>query len=218
MKKQTCDILIYGAGGLGKEVACTINRINTKAPTWNLIGFIDDAIPVGTPISHYGEILGGIEFINGYPCKIAVVIAVGNGNISKKIVSQIYNPNIEFPNLIYPDFWVEDKNSFSIGKGNIIQGSCIATCDVTIGDFNILNGSVVIGHDVKIGNHNIIMPATRISGEVEIGNFNLLGVSSIILQQIKIKNNTKIAAGAVLMTNPKENCTYIGNPAKKFNF
>lgn len=212
------DIIIYGGGGLGKEVACTIKRINDKVPTWNLIGFVDDSIAIGTHISHFGEVLGNIEYLNSYTHKINVVIAIGNGNISKKIVSQIFNPNIEFPNLVYPNFWVEDYNTFTIGKGNIIQGGCAVTCDVSIGDFNILNGSVVIGHDVTIGNYNTIMPATRISGEVNIGDCNVFGVSSIILQRLKIKNNTTIGAGAVLMTNPKENSIYIGNPAKKFKF
>lgn len=212
------DLIIYGGGGLGKEVACTIKRINDKVPTWNLIGFVDDTIAVGTPISHYGKVLGDYEYLNAYSHKINVVIAIGNGNISKKIVSKLTNHNIEYPNLIYPDFWVEDKETFIIGQGNIIQGSCVVTCDVTIGDFNILNGSIVIGHDVTIGNYNTIMPATRISGEVNIGDCNVFGVSSIILQRLKIKNNTTIGAGAVLMTNPKENSIYIGNPAKKFKF
>ena len=36
------NIAIYGAGGFGREVACLLNIINEKEPTWNLVGFFDD--------------------------------------------------------------------------------------------------------------------------------------------------------------------------------
>lgn len=71
-----------------------------------------------------------------------------------------------------------------------------------------------MGHDAKIGNYNVLMPDIGVSGEVVIEESNLIGVSSIILQQIKIGNGVHLGAGAVLMTKPKDNCTYLGNPAK----
>lgn len=101
-----------------------------------------------------------------------------------------------------------------MGRGNIIQGGCTVSCDVEIGDFNVFNGSVVLGHDVKMGDCNVLMPAVRISGEVVMGDCNFFGVGSIVLQQLKIKNDTKLAAGSVLMTRPKEENLYIGVPAK----
>lgn len=60
------------------------------------------------------------------------------------------------------------------------------------------------------------MPAVRVSGEVKVGDGNFFGVGSIILQQITIKNKTRLAAGSVLMTKPKEGELYIGVPAKFF--
>ena len=38
------DIVIYGAGGFGREIACLLNLINEKTPEWNIIGFLDDKI------------------------------------------------------------------------------------------------------------------------------------------------------------------------------
>lgn len=34
------DIAIYGAGGLGREIACVLKKINMVTPTWNLLGFL----------------------------------------------------------------------------------------------------------------------------------------------------------------------------------
>ena len=42
------DIAIYGAGGLGREIACVLKKINMVTPTWNLLGFFDDGLEVGT--------------------------------------------------------------------------------------------------------------------------------------------------------------------------
>ena len=213
------DIAIYGAGGFGREVACLLNVINKETPTWNLIGFFDDDERLkGRMISHYGPCLGGIGDLNAYDKPLNLTIPIGNPNVVRQIVSEITNPNITFPNLIHPSFKVADENAFEIGKGNIIQGDCSASCDVSFGDFNVLNGSVVFGHDAKVGNFNTFMPATRISGEVHIGDENFFGVGSIVLQQLKIGNNVRLGAGSVMMTKPKDGNLYIGNPAAKFRF
>lgn len=208
------DIAIYGAGGFGKEVACLIHWINEVKPQWNLIGFFDDGVELGTQISHYGKVLGGMDTLNSWNEPLSVVFAIGSNNVFRKLLALINNTNIQFPNIIAPNLIVKDTETFKIGKGNIIQGGCIVSCDVMIGDFNVFNGAVVLGHDVTIGDCNILMPAVRISGEVVIGNYNFFGVGSIVLQQLEIKNDTKLAAGSVLMTKPKEGHLYLGVPAK----
>ena len=82
----------------------------------------------------------------------------------------------------------------------------------------MFNGNNVVGHDDMIGDFNVLMPSVHLSGAVTVGDCNLLGVGSIVLQQIRIGNNITLGAGSVLMTKPKDGCTYIGVPAKKFDF
>ena len=213
------DIAIYGAGGYGKEVACLINRINdSKDERWNLVGFFDDGLKKGLAISHFGHVLGGMNELNCYDKKLAIVLAMGNPKYLKSIRNRIINDNIYFPNIIAPDFVIVDDETFSIGEGNVVGWGCSVSCDVSIGSYNILNADDVLGHDVKMGSFNVVMPDIRISGEVTIGECNLFGVGSIILQQIIIGNNVRLGAGAVLMTKPKDDNVYIGNPAKIFKF
>lgn len=213
------DIAIYGAGGFGREVACLIKRINEKTPTWNLIGFFDDNPDLkGKMISHYAPCLGGIDVLNAYAKELCVTVPIGNPATVRIIVGKIHNPLIEYPNLIHPNFLTADAEAFTVGCGNIIQGDCSASCDVSFGDFNVLNGSVAFGHDAKVGNFNTFMPGTRISGEVSIGDENFFGVGSIVLQQLKIGNRFRLGAGSVLMTKPKDDALYIGNPATRFKF
>lgn len=212
-------IAVYGAGGLGREVAGGIQRINSaNKENWEFIGFYDDNLEVGAQVSHYGSVLGGMNELNAVDEPLALAIAVGSPQIRKQIRERITNPNIYFPNLVAPSFKVLDPQTFKMGQGNIIQDSCSATCDVTVGDFNVFNGANVLGHDVVIGDFNVLMPSVHLSGAVEVGNCNLLGVDSVVLQMVKIGNNVTLGAGSVLMVKPKDGNTYIGVPAKRFDF
>ena len=218
-KNNTKRIAVYGAGGLGREVAGGINRINkANGDQWEFVGFFDDNIPAGTQVSHFGKVIGGMDDLNKLDEPMALAIAVGQPRTRKLIRESITNPNITFPNLIAPSFRILDPQTFSIGEGNIIQDNCSVTCDVKIGSFNVFNGSNVMGHDVEIGNYNVMMPGVHLSGAVQVKDCNMLGVDSVVLQRVKIGNNITLGAGSVLMTKPKDNCTYIGVPAKKFDF
>ena len=218
-KTHIKKIAIYGAGGLGREVAGGIYRINNAChEQWEVLGYYDDGKTKGTEVSHYGIVLGGMEELNAVTEPLALAIAVGDPVSRKLIRERITNPNIYFPNLIAPSFRVLDDKTFEIGEGNIIQDGCSATCDVIVGSFNVLNGSNVLGHDVNVGDYNVLMPGVRLSGSVSMGNCNLMGVDSVVLQKVMIGDHITLGAGSVLMTKPKNGMTYIGVPAKKFDF
>ena len=96
------DIAIYGAGGFGREVACLLRRINEQAPQWNLIGFFDDDITLIGTQNEYGEVLGGIEELNGWNKELSIVITIGSPHVISLIVEKITNNKILFPNIIDP--------------------------------------------------------------------------------------------------------------------
>lgn len=208
-------IAIYGAGGFGKEVACILNLINQKQPTWELLGFFDDGKEKGLQVSYFGPVLGNLSDLNNWPEPLSIAFAVGSPAILQKLVNGIANPNITFPNIIHPEAFLADIASFQIGQGNVIVRGCSFSCDVSIGNFNQFNSLSALAHDVKVGDFNVFMPLTRISGETTIGNQNFFGIGSVILQCIKIGNNTRIGAGSYLMRNTKDGQLYFGNPARK---
>ncbi len=210
------DIAIYGAGGFGREIACLISRINEREPnTWNIIGFFDDNPDWKGSKNEYGLVLGDINVLNEWKRPLSLIIAIGNPQLLKKIVHNIQNTNISFPNLIDPNVEFMDKERVYFGKGNVICMRSTISTNVTFGDFNLLNVAVGVGHDSNIGNYNAIMPNVNISGGVTIGDGNFLGVKSTVLQYLKIGNNVMIGANSLLMRNAKSDCLYFGNPAEK---
>jgi sugar O-acyltransferase (sialic acid O-acetyltransferase NeuD family) len=208
-------IAIYGAGGFGKEVACILNLINEKNPTWEIVGFFDDGKEKGLQISHFGNVLGNLHDLNTWPEPLSIAFAVGSPAILQKLVIGITNTNISYPNIIHPEAFIADKETLKIGHGNVIVRGCSFSCDVNIGNFNQFNSISALAHDVIVGDFNVFMPLTRISGETTIGNQNFFGIGSVVLQCIKIGNNTRIGAGSYIMRNTKDGFLYFGNPARK---
>ena len=210
------NIAIYGFGGFGHEVACLIQHINNVSPTWNVIGYIDDGVEVGTECK-YGKVLGNIDTLNAWDKPISVVIAIGNVTYLEKVSSSITNPNVDFPNIVAPNCFFFDKESVVMGRGNIITFGCRMSCNIHMGDFNILNGCVSFGHDVVLGNYNVMFPETRISGQVTIGNKNFFGARCFSAQTIKIGNENRFGAGTFILRKIKDGGLYMGNPAKKIS-
>jgi len=208
------DLVIYGAGGFGREIASLVKVMNSAEPVWNFLGFIDDGVEAGTR-NRYGEVLGGGEYLNARTTPLDVVIAIATPRHRVSIVNRITNPLIGWPNLIAPDVKIFDRESLKIGQGNILFYSCRVSCDVTIGDFNLMNSIVSFGHDVKVGSYNVFMPNARISGESVVGDRNFFAVNSLMLQGLKVGCNTRIGAASVIMRNTKDDFLYFGNPAHR---
>jgi len=213
-QKQMKRIAVYGAGGLGREVACLINKINRANPTWDFLGFYDDGFERGHE-TDMGKILGNMDDLNSVAESLSIIIAIGNQSVLKSITQKIINPAIDFPNLIDPDTEFLNQDLVRIGKGNIVCQRCLISLNVTIGDFNIINNNTTIAHDVSIGDFNVFMPSVRISGNVTIGNGNLFGVQGTVLQGIKIGNDVQLGSMSLLTRKASDGNHYFGVPARK---
>lgn len=211
------NIIIYGAGGFGREVLVLLNQINKIQPnTWKLIGFIDDdAAKKGISVNGY-PVVGGKDYLLDKQESTNVAIALF-GSAKQRVLEQLMrNKELHFPNIIHPDVFIDD--STQLGIGNIICHGCLLTCNIQIGNFNVLNGKVGIGHDVQIGDGNLFGPNSFIAGEVTIGNFNSFAMNSSVIQQRTVGDNNTVNLNSVLIKNIKNDGTYFGVPALKQKF
>jgi sugar O-acyltransferase (sialic acid O-acetyltransferase NeuD family) len=216
MSKQEINLVIYGAGGFGKEIACMLvhQLPSFLEQTYRFIGFVDDGREIGEEIK-YGKILGDVSYINHYPGPLAVVFAIANPLILFRAFEKIERTDIDYPNLISPGVTFYDSPSFKMGRGNILFNGARISCDVNLGDFNLFNGFVALGHDVCVGNFNVFGPSSRISGDVSVGNKNFFGLNSAVLQGCKVGNEIRLGAGSILIKNAMSTGSlYFGNPAR----
>ena len=150
------DIVIIGAGGVGRETAWIIEQINMKKPTWNIIGFVDDNKEIWN-----GE-------INGY--KVL-------GNLS--CLNDLEN-KFEFATIIHPDAYL--NRTIEIGRGSIVYPGVIMTTNISIGNHVIVSPKCGIGHDSVIKDYVSLLWNVNISGFDVIEEGVLIGSGATIIQ------------------------------------
>jgi sugar O-acyltransferase (sialic acid O-acetyltransferase NeuD family) len=205
------NIVIYGAGGFGRETSLLIHQINRHAAKWQVIGFCDDGKTAGEIIDHL-PVLGGMSFLNEAKEQLSVVIAIANPGVRENIKKQLTNPHLEFPTLIHPSVVVSEN--CSIGEGSIICSDVVMTVNVFIGAFSIVNLKCTLGHDSILESFSALMPSVNVSGNVTVGRGVYVGAGAILLQGISIGEYSLVGAGAVVNKSFDSEKRIMGVPAR----
>ena len=208
------DLIIIGAGGVGREAALIVEDINNISKEWNLLGFIDDNKNIkGENINGY-NVLGGLENIINYEKEVYVVCAIANYEIKKSIIEKILrsNPKIKFANLIHPT--VNLNKTVKLGNGCIIYQGNIITANINIGNHVIISPKCGIGHDSVINDYCSLLWNVNISGNVKLEEGVTMGSGSTIIQGKKIEQGSFIGAGAVVIEDIKPFSKAVGIPTR----
>ncbi|RAW01285.1 acetyltransferase [Pseudochryseolinea flava] len=206
MKKS---LIIFGAGGLGREVKTIVDVL----PEWNVSGFCDDHVPVGTTVMG-APILGDTKYLETLKAA-SVVVAIGNPLIKRDIVNKIkQNTNIEFVTIIHPRAVLCDASTIDVGRGTIITAGSILTTSIRVGQHVLINLNATVGHDAVIGDFTSVMPGVNIAGQVEIASAVMIGSGANILNRIRIGDDAVVGSGAVVLENVLPGKTVVGVPAK----
>lgn len=205
------DLVIYGAGGFGRETALLIEQINTHRPQWNVLGYCDDGKTAGEKVGAV-DILGGMERLNDVREELNVVIAIADPGIREQIKNNLSNSFLRFPTLVHPS--VKLNGTCQIGEGSILCAGSIVTVDVTIGAFAIVNLNCTLGHDCILKDFTSLMPAVNVSGSVRIGRSSYIGAGAILLQGITIGDYSLVGAGAVVNKSFDNHKKIMGVPAR----
>ena len=211
------DLIIFGASGFGREVAWAVERLNKVTPTWNLLGFMDDADDIqGTEINGY-KVLGKTADVSNYP-DAYYVVAVGASRTREKIVSNMktVNPSIKFGTVIDPS--AEMSDLVTIGEGTIICAHTIITVNIEIGSHVIINLDCTVGHDAVLQDFVTLYPSVNVSGITNIGHAVELGTGMQIIQGKTVGDYSIVGAGAVVVKDIPAKCTAVGSPAKPIKF
>lgn len=205
------NLIIIGAGGVGREVALIVEQLNYLEPTWNLIGFIDNNIENwGKTINGY-LVMGGMETLNFQDENCYVVIAISSYKIKKLIVEELNN-KLLFATIIHPKVWVHEF--MKIGEGTIIYEGAIITANVEIGKHVIISPKCGIGHDSVIKDYSSLLWNVNVSGADIIEEGVLMGSGSTVIQNKIIGQGSIIGAGAVVVDNIPSESTVVGVPGK----
>ena len=153
------NIIIVGAGGMGRKLFACLSRMNAIEKRWNIKGCIDDNINALDGINTDLKLIGTIK--DWVPDK-----------------NELFAMGISDP-----------KNKYEIAKVLIAKGACFETIispDVILGEYvEVGEGSfanlttAVIGKGVYVGSHAVLLPGLK------VGDGAYIGVGSIAMKDVK---------------------------------
>lgn len=202
-------MLIFGAGGLAKEVINTLDldKFNGQICLYDDVSEnIDSYLAKNYKIARS---LFDVENLNIKKCIIAIGGSKNREIASKKILSL----------GLYEKGYISSRSDIGNINNNIHETALILqnvsiTINVRIGWGGVINKGVSISHDVKIGNYVEISPYSIILGGVLIGDFTQIGAGVTVLPGVIIGKNCIVGAGSVVTKNVPNNSVVVGVPAK----
>ena len=208
--KHGKQIVVYGAGGSGREIAWLIEQINRDSQQWHFMGFIDDYTRGSTVEGH--QILGGSDILERLSPRPAVVCSVGDPATRARIVTRLEEQGFTFATLIHPTVLM--SGFVQVGAGSVICAGCVLTTNVKVGRHCLVNIASRIGHDSVLGDFASLMYGVAIAGDVTIGKGCYLGSNACVVNRISIGEWTVIGAGGVVVNDIPERVVAVGVPAR----
>ena len=204
-------LYILGAGGFGRELLWWVKDINKVAPTWEIVGFLDDDLHALDGVACDYSVVGTIRDWQPKPDE-EFALAFGTPAIKRKIVAMMKAKGAKFATIIHPTAMVSEFAEY--GEGLIMFPNSKLSCNSTAGDF-ITIISTPIGHDTTIGDYSVISANCNVVRNVVIGKDVFLAAGVCIAQDIKVGDGAYLGLGCVVLKDVEPGAKMFGNPARK---
>lgn len=191
------NIVVVGAGDLGKEIVWLIEDINKRQPTYLILGFLDDdKEKAGTEFYGY-KVLGGIEQLRVLSSKmpLSAVVAIQDCSVRKKIVEE-HSEFASWETIIHPTAVIA-ATSF-VGKGSVFFPQVTVSVDSKLGSFGLYYIHSIICNDCVIGDYVSLMSGASVSEHVEIGDECFLAAGACVYPHKKLGKCSKVAVEATV--------------------
>lgn len=203
------NILIIGAGDLGKELVWLIEDINKVKPTYVILGFLDgNENKVGQQFYGY-EVLGTEKRLEelGKNQDACAVIAIQEGSVRRKIVEN----HLSFQNwetIIHPTVVIAESSR--AGSGCIFFPQVTVSVDSKLGNFGLYYIHSTICNDCEVGSYVSVMSGTQVSERVQIGEGSCLAAGVTVYPNVVIGRDVRVGAGATVSKNQADGSEVAG--------
>ena len=209
------DLVLYGAGGSGREIALTVEKINAVKPTFNLLGFIDDDESKVGVVMNGVQVLGGFDWIVEHKDSVACCCTFGFPKIRKTVYEKLIAAGIKLATIISPEAKVGP--TVEIGEGSIIAANVSMTTNCKVGIGVFLNEGASVSHDCVVGNYVVSNPLAQISGGSTVGNEVMLGGMCFLCPKTKVGDGAVVAPLSAVYGRVKAGTHVIGKPAHRID-
>ena len=206
-------LVIFGAGGLGREVLLLLRQLNEARPTWDVRGFYDDRAPATSTVAGL-PYLGTSADLNASPEPLAVAVAVGSPAGRAAVVARLASPRLSFPVIVHPGVALRPYQNIALGPGCIIQQDVKLMTDLTLGRFVFVNVGSIVGHDAALEDFCSLMAHVDVGGGAHFETGSYFGTKATVIQGVRVGAHSTLGAGAVAVRDVPAHCTAVGVPAR----
>ena len=208
------DLLLIGSGGFARETAEAVAAVNRVAPTWDLLGFLDDdPARQGTLVDGL-PVLGPTSAVHDHP-EAHVLVCTGrptNYVSRRKIVERLALDEDRHPTVIHPMASV--GVSCRVGAGSVLLAHVVLTADAVVGRHVAVMPHVVLTHDTRVDDWATLGSGVRVGGGSHIEENAYVGASASIRESVTIGARAMIGMAAVVTVNVPPERLYYGAPAR----
>jgi sugar O-acyltransferase (sialic acid O-acetyltransferase NeuD family) len=208
-------VLIFGAGGLGREVLNVFRASAAAGRDMICHGFIVDSEFTTAPTLHDMPVYGDLSIL-GRDQDIRVVVAVGDPSRRRAAAEKIENMvGPRFASAIHPVATI--GREVRIDTGVMVLGPASITTDVSIGRHVVINPLVTISHDCGLADYVTLAPGVAIAGGVEVAEGAELGTGAKVIPRLTVGAWSVVGAGATVIRSVAANSTVAGVPARQIS-
>jgi sugar O-acyltransferase (sialic acid O-acetyltransferase NeuD family) len=207
----TFDLLLVGAGGLGREVAAAVRVIDAGTR----VAFLDDALAVDSEVDGV-RVVGPAtaDSIDRFPDAQVVVCTASSADPERRLrlVTRLGLPPERYGRIRHPAAVLDECVP---GPGSIVLAGAVATTAVTIGAHAVVMPGVVLVHDTVVGAHSVVAGGVALGGGVHVDQAAYVGAASVVREGCHIGAGAVVGMGAVVVRDVPAGEVWVGNPARR---
>lgn len=174
------NIIIVGAGGWGREVVWTLERINRIEETWNILGFADDDPAKASGSVEGYPLLGTPEKAFGDNPAAAVYLAIGDNEARENVYRRLRGR--DFPVIIDPS--ADVAPTAELRHGVFVGPQAVVSVGAELGKFAIVCSRAGVGHDSSMGDFAMVRPAATVLGHMKVGAHAYIAAGVVVRRDV----------------------------------
>jgi sugar O-acyltransferase (sialic acid O-acetyltransferase NeuD family) len=210
------DLVIVGAGGMGRCVADLVDAINrghADDEPIRLVGVVDDGHPDPGLWRDRGiDLLGPVAALASMDPAVEFVLAIASPRAKQGLDQLLRQGGRRSPVLVHPN--VHRGFDVQLGPGSVVCSHVSMENHIRVGRHVHINQNSAVGHDAVISDHVTLSPLSAVSGAVLLEEAAFVGTGASITQGLTIGRGATVGAGAAVIRDVAPRSTVVGVPAR----
>lgn len=214
MRRQS-PLLIYGAGGSGRETAWLAEQCWEHGADEVPVAYLDDEAAKANSSIRGLPILTLQDAVRRYP-RALFTAAVGNPATRAQLTERAKHHGFVEHTLVHPS--VIRSRHIQFGRGVVVCAGTTLTTDIKLGDGVQININCTVSHDCVLDDYVTLAPGAHLCGNVHLRRGAYVGAGAVIkngtpAEPLIIGAGTVIGAGACVTRSFGPSLTLVGVPA-----